>query len=73
MVSRTSFLLVNGINVEVIAINSFIVLAICSFERALVGTALSGMLAVYERMILLSVLVGMGECYLDIFDSFAKV
>ena len=35
-------------------------------ERALMRTALGGMLTVHERVILLAILIGMGESNLDI-------
>ena len=38
-------------------------------EGSLVGTALRGVLAVDERVVLLAVLVGVGESYLDIFAA----
>ena len=37
------------------------------FKRTLVGTTLSGVLTVNKRVILLAILIGMGESYLDIF------
>ena len=35
-------------------------------ERALMGAALRGVLSVYERIVLLAILVGMGKGYLDV-------